>query len=229
MRQQRPRGTTTREAVVDAALRIVDRVGIDGVTIRAIARLVDAPPMSLYTHFANKEELLNLMYAEVSRRMYVDAGHATWREELWALAQHLRRTLLQHPRWTPILSRPTPNVAVPVRERILTLMVETGMTPGDALQALSTVIITAIGLTLVELTFREPDGVSSFLRRFESLRNRLENEDEAITEPTTRDAFSRAPRLDLEDTFASSINNLMDGVELRRPASSKEPRLTGSK
>ena len=229
MRQQRPRGTTTREAVVDAALQIVDRVGIDCVTIRAIARLVNAPPMSLYTHFANKEELLNLMYAEVSRRMYVDAGHATWREELWALAQHLRQTLRQHPRWTPILSRPTPNVAVPVRERILTLMVEAGMTPADALQALSSVVITAIGLTLVELTFREPDGASSLLRRFESLRSRLENDSEAITEPTTRVAFSLAPRFDVEQTFVSSINTLIDGMELRLPASSREPRLTGSK
>ena len=145
-----------------------------------------------------------------------------------ALASHLRRTLLQHPRWTPILSRPTPNVIVPVRERILTLMVEAGMTPEDALQALSNVVITAIGLTLVELTFREPGGASSFMRRFESLRSRMENDDDAILEPTTRVAFSRSARFDLEQTFVVSINTLIDGLELRLPASSKASRLRGS-
>ena len=68
MRRQRPRGTTRPEAVVDAALKVVDEVGVDGLTIRAVAGLVGAPPMSLYTHFDNKEGLLDFMNAEISRR-----------------------------------------------------------------------------------------------------------------------------------------------------------------
>jgi AcrR family transcriptional regulator len=69
MRRQRPRGTITQDAVIDAALTIVDRAKVDGLTIRAVARQVGAPPMSLYSHFANKEQLLDLMYGELVRRM----------------------------------------------------------------------------------------------------------------------------------------------------------------
>ena len=216
MRQQRPRGTTTREAVIDAALKLVDRVGIEGVTIRAVARLVDAPPMSLYTHFANKDELLNLMYAEVSRRMYVDAGHATWQAELSAFAHHVRRTLLAHPRWASLLSRPAPNVAVPARERILKLMIEAGVSSGEALSALSAVSVVAIGLGLVEITFREPDGGSAFARRYESLRYWLQKEDQSSSQPTTREAFSQARRFDIGETFALAIETLIDGLSLTR-------------
>src|ERR1700753_1666688 len=97
MRRQRPRGTITQDAVTDAALVILDRSGVDGLTIRAVARQVGAPPMSLYSHFENKEQLLDLMYAEIVRRMYPDQGHGTWQSELFALCQHIRALLLEHP------------------------------------------------------------------------------------------------------------------------------------
>jgi len=77
-RRQRPRGSITREAVVFAALAVVDRQGPQALTIRSVARQVGAPPMSLYTHFANKDELMDLMVSEIVRHLYRDNGNATW-------------------------------------------------------------------------------------------------------------------------------------------------------
>ena len=170
MRQQRPRGTTTRDSVVSAALDVVDRDGYDGLTIRAIAALVGAPPMSLYTHFANKEELLDLMYQEVTRRLYVDSGNEAWQAEMLAIAQNVRATLLAHTGWTHLLSRRAPPTSVPVRERLLALMVQGGMSSSGALRSLSSVIASAIGLTLFELTFMEPDGSSRLTQRLDALK-----------------------------------------------------------
>jgi len=201
---------------VNAALEIVDRVGIDALTIRAVAGLVGAPPMSLYTHFANKEELLDLMFGEVSRRLYADAGHDRWQAELSSLAHHYRRTLLEHPRWTPLLSRPAPPTSSAVRERILKLMVDAGMPADEALRGLSAVIVAAMGLVLVELTFREPDGASSFARRFERIRSMFDAEAEPGSAPTSRVAFAKVRHFDFDETFRVTVDSLIDGLVATR-------------
>lgn len=213
MRQQRPRGTTTRESVVSAALDVVDSVGFDNLTIRAVAAAVSAPPMSLYTHFANKEELLDLMYAELSRRLYPDSGQPTWQGELSALARHIRSTLLAHPSWTPILSRRVAVMsAMPVRERILKLMVDAKMTADAALDGLSAVVLGTIGLVLVELRFREGDGGSAFGRRFERLKTHFEEHRES-DQPVTRQAFVETPTFAIEKSFELMLATLIVGLE----------------
>jgi AcrR family transcriptional regulator len=210
MRQQRPRGTTRREAVIDAALQVVDDVGVTGLTIRAVAGLVGAPPMSLYTHFVNKEALLDLMYAEISRRLYQDSGQATWQAELSALTLHLRGTLLAHPHWTPLLTRASSPAHIPVRERVLALMVAAGIPAERALKFLTSAILTALGLTFVELTFREPTGGPRLERRFEWLKSHLSESRQATAEPASRPAMS-ASRFDLESTFRLSLAALIEG------------------
>jgi AcrR family transcriptional regulator len=220
-RQQRPRGTTTREAVVNAALDVVDRVGMGALTIRAVARGVGAPPMSLYTHFANKEELLDLMYTEVASRLYADTGHGTWQEELLALGHQMRSLLLQHPRWTPLLSRPAPLATIAIRERVLRMMTDAGQTPEAALRALSSTVLVAVGLSLVELTFRDPSGESSFGKRFERLKSWFENDVSQGEDHLAKAAFAKMPRLDLSDTFDFSIRALLGGMGVTNATPSK--------
>jgi AcrR family transcriptional regulator len=213
MRQQRPRGTITKEAVVGAALDVVDRVGVGALTIRAVARRVGAPPMSLYTHFATKEELIDLMYGEVSRRLYIDSGHQRWQEELAALGQSMRSMLLEHPRWIPLLSRPAPPVAVPVRERVLRMMHEDGKAPEEALRVLHSVGLVAIGLALVELTFREPEGATAFKKRFDWQKSWFAGGGGA--DALSREAFAKTPELDLRGAFDFTLQALLEGVARR--------------
>lgn len=214
MRQQRPRGTTTRDSVVSAALDVVDRDGYDGLTIRAIATLVGAPPMSLYTHFANKEELLDLMYQEVTRRLYVDSGNATWQVEMLAIAHNVRATLLAHTGWTHLLARRAPPTPVPVRERLLALMVQDGMSSSGALRSLGSVIGSAIGLTLFELTFMEPDGSSRLTQRLDALKDWLVAGGKGDIEPTTRQAVTQGPRFDFKSSFDFTLATLIAGLSV---------------
>jgi len=212
MRQQRPRGTTTRESVVQAALDVVDSVGLEALTIRAVAAAVRAPPMSLYTHFANKEELINLMYSAVTTRLYIDSGCETWQTELTALGHHIRATLLAHPRWTPILSRRSAPTVVGVRERVLAMMAANGFTAPAALAGLSSLVLSSIGLVLVELTYLEPDGGSTLTGRFNRLKA-LFDESKPSDAPTTREAFAKAPRFEPASLFDFSVKTLIAGLE----------------
>src|SRR5258707_15683849 len=48
----------SRPAVVDRALALADRAGVDALTIRRLATELGVTPMALYWHFRSKEELI---------------------------------------------------------------------------------------------------------------------------------------------------------------------------
>ena len=51
----------TRDAIVDAALALLDREGLSGLSMRKLAQELGAGAASLYWHVGNKEELLSLL------------------------------------------------------------------------------------------------------------------------------------------------------------------------
>ncbi len=148
---RRRRGATTQSQVVDAALAVADQVGIDRLTIRAVAKLADVPTMSLYSHFSSKDELLELMHAEVTQRLFAEEQYATWQAALVAVCTRLRDGLSAHPHWVPLLSRAASFVPAQVRERLLELMLTDGVSRAWATAALESALVVAKGLVLLEL------------------------------------------------------------------------------
>src|SRR5689334_22041333 len=51
----------TRESILEAALRVLDRDGMDGLSMRRVAQELGTGPASLYWHVRNKGELLQLL------------------------------------------------------------------------------------------------------------------------------------------------------------------------
>ena len=51
----------TRDHILSAAKAVLQREGIDGLTIRKVAHRAKLSPMALYRHFADKEALLNAL------------------------------------------------------------------------------------------------------------------------------------------------------------------------
>jgi len=225
MRQQRPRGSLTRAAVIDAALAITDEVGSDAVTIRAVAKRIGVPPMSLYTHFASKQELLGLMGTEVARRLYADAAHVAWEAEVASLCHQVHRLLLEHPRWTPLLSWPLPAMSAPLRERLLALMTSDGVPLADAFTAVANAGLISLGLTLVEITLRDAAGNSSLVKRFERLKECCEQAPFGAQNPLTRAALSKVGRFDANDNFAATIRLFIEGVKATRVPHAADSRL----
>ncbi|MCM3886491.1 TetR/AcrR family transcriptional regulator [Frankia sp. R82] len=96
--RRRPR--LTREEIVDAAIRIADAEGLPAVSIRRVAAVLSARPMSLYSHFDRKDDLLALMHDQVAAEILVPEPLPTdWRTALRAIAHRTRDCCLRHP-WT---------------------------------------------------------------------------------------------------------------------------------
>jgi AcrR family transcriptional regulator len=73
----------TREVIVDTALRLLDRDGLDGVSMRRVADELGTGAASLYAHVANKEELLDLLLERIIAEVDVpDPDPDRWQEQL---------------------------------------------------------------------------------------------------------------------------------------------------
>ncbi|MGW4910767.1 TetR/AcrR family transcriptional regulator [Streptomyces sp. NPDC004270] len=87
----------TRERIVEAAIAVADSEGLDAVSIRRIAGELKARPMSLYSHFGSKDDLLDLMHDAVVEETLVGDVPGDWREALRMIARYNRAAVLRHP------------------------------------------------------------------------------------------------------------------------------------
>src|ERR1700721_4222652 len=134
-------GKIPREAVLAAALEIIDRDGADGLTMRRLARALDRDPMILYRHAPNKAALLDGVAETVLTQLEVDSADPDWNAQLRAIARRYRQLALAHPHVVPLLvTRPLatplalrpPGTLRPL-EDILPLLPPPGFSGPDAL------------------------------------------------------------------------------------------------
>jgi TetR/AcrR family tetracycline transcriptional repressor len=87
----------SRAAIVEKALEIIDREGLDAVTIRRIAQEFGVTPMALYWHVPNKEELLNAVGDSFFTGMTPPEPVGSWTQRLRAVVDMLVERLKAHP------------------------------------------------------------------------------------------------------------------------------------
>ncbi|MGH9029597.1 MAG: TetR/AcrR family transcriptional regulator C-terminal domain-containing protein [Acidimicrobiales bacterium] len=87
----------TREAIVEAGLRVLDAVGMDGLSMRRVAEELGTGAASIYWHVRNKEEMLQLIFERVvSNLVLPEPDPPRWREQLKDLARAMRAQLNEH-------------------------------------------------------------------------------------------------------------------------------------
>src|SRR6266571_2534277 len=102
----RRRGGVTVDDVVAAATGIVDREGVDALTIRRVAEACGLSPMGLYRHVRDKDAVVGPGLQDL---------HASgpWDQQVADLFRHLRQLLLDHPGVAALcVLRPTPVAGV---------------------------------------------------------------------------------------------------------------------
>ncbi len=60
-----------------AALQVIGRRGVSGLSVERIARLVGLAPSAMYRHFANKDELLDAVLAQIRDRLLANVAAAS--------------------------------------------------------------------------------------------------------------------------------------------------------
>jgi len=132
----------SRDQIVEAAVEL----GLDGVTMQGLAERLGVTTPALYSHVAGRDQVLDLVNAELVARMGAFSSPAThWRDWFADFAEEIR-THLAPSASTLIgdLRGPATTVRLGMGEQGLRLMMASGFSPADAGRAMWLVFRTAI-------------------------------------------------------------------------------------
>jgi AcrR family transcriptional regulator len=219
-----PRRRLSRTAVLDAVLATIDLHGLHGLTVRALAAELGVPPMTLYSYFNTKSELLDLTFEHLLHRLVPAQRHACWQPEFEAICRHMRRELLDHPHRIALLARTTMSPsALRIYDRLLHLMLNDGFEPEAAMFAFSSAMSLVLGSVLVE---RMMDGSPPVpIQRLALIRG-LVTAEGPDHYPHALAASRSFDRWTFDAVFDFELRSLLAGLEgcSRRSRTGRRPR-----
>lgn len=145
----------TREAIVDAALTLLDADGLEGVSMRRVAERLGTGPASLYQHVGGKDELLELVLDRVTGDVEIPepgVGPDGWQEPLKELLRSMRKVLGAHQDLAYVtLGRvPTGPNSLAGAEGLLRILRE-----GDVPPSVAAYAVDALALFVASVTYEE--------------------------------------------------------------------------
>lgn len=177
---RRRRDPLTREAIVAAALKLLDRDGLAAFSMRRVAEELDTGAASLYWHVGSKDGLLDLVLEEVIGEQVDDIPQPdsdSWQEQVKDVARTMRQTILRHRDIVEIsIGRiPMGPNALRLSERVLGILRAGGVPDALAVQSYLLLISAVNGFTMDEAGFSEekplpsappPDQAPSMVRGY---------------------------------------------------------------
>lgn len=192
----------SRERVVQAALAVIDRAGIQGCSMRAVASELGVEAMSLYHHVpGGKDEMLDGVVGLVQGE-FVESTELTgdWRTDMAAFSRSYRAALSAHPNVVAMIAA-RPSVAyrssTVLVGSLFNSMEDAGFAREDALRAVRVVSRWTIGFTLGEASALE-DGAQA----------------DDFDEPLLVEVFTDIARGE-DDVFQFGLEALLEGLEAR--------------
>ena len=164
---RRRREPISRDAIVTAAIQLLDREGLSALSMRRLADELGTGAASLYWHVGSKDGLLDLVMDEIIGEGKIpDPDPEHWQDQLKQVARDQRAASLRHP-WIVRVSIgriPMGPNALRYTERILAIVRAGGLPPHLAVQGYLLLIATVNGFTIDETGVDDAPGASVALR-----------------------------------------------------------------
>ncbi|WP_326835312.1 TetR/AcrR family transcriptional regulator C-terminal domain-containing protein [Amycolatopsis rhabdoformis] len=203
-----------REQLVDAVLSLVDAEGLEAVSMRRLAAILDVKSPSLYNHVRTKEELLDLaadsVVATVDATSF-DTEHWLVGLERWARSYH--EAILGHPNMVPWLARGVQRGEQSLRnvDKVYGGLTRAGWSPRYATLIGSSTRSIVYGSAMGSFAGGFPDDPGAYPSTLEHIVN-------------AHELRSRRDNLDRE-AFELALRFLLDGAErLHAELGQKKPR-----
>jgi len=205
-RKPQQRDKLSRERILAVALGLVDREGLEAVSMRRVGDELGVEAMSLYHHVANKAALLDGVFEAVLAELSPPVRRRAWADALRERARAFRLVLRAHPHALPLFAtRPavTP-AAIAHVEGVLAVLREAGFSVAEALGALQVLSAFVVGHTLAAYAPQaelasHPDYSKLDERRFARVR----------------EAARLLPERDVEREFEWGLELMLSGLAAR--------------
>jgi AcrR family transcriptional regulator len=148
------RPNLTRHLLIETALRLLDEVGLEGLTVRRLAAELGVQSPALYWHIRTKQELLDDMADQMIQAAGMGPPHdgEAWQDWLARRARAYRQSLLAHRDGARIVTHAAWLSPATIRlfNDELTAMVGRGFPPALALRTITTLSQYVNGFVLQE-------------------------------------------------------------------------------
>jgi AcrR family transcriptional regulator len=197
----------SRVTVLEAALAIADRDGVQALSMRRLAADLGVTPMALYNHVAGRDDLLDGVADLVAGEIARPAPGWGWRRRLVAVLTETRAACLRHPAALPLLQGTramTPALLAPV-EIGLEALSDAGLPPASARAGWAALASLTFGHAAYQLAGHMHGSASG----------------RGTIDPA---AFPRiaamgdAPPFDWDRAFRRALDALVDGLVPREPS-----------
>lgn len=211
----------TRAQVVDAAVTLIDRDGLDAFSLRRLAGEIGCDPMSIYNHLANKDEILDAVVESVMAELAGRLGEpaATWQEQIRQTAYAFRSVSLEHPQVAVLMltRRVLTDTPLELLREAIRPGIDAGLPALDALYALRSFTAMLTGSILRELGSGLSFGAAD-ADHVAPLVERIVAADDPVLSPIAHDIAD----IDHAELFDFSIDLLIAGLEARTTPSAAE-------
>lgn len=190
----------TRETAIQTAIDVLDADGLSHLTVQAVARRLGVQSPSLYYHFRNREELLQLVARELLLRVgRAERPDSSWEERAIDLAVATRRVIMRHANAAPLMLRFFPrNIMLGAYERSLSTC---PYAPEHRIAILDAMEKLTYGASLFDAAASTHDGAA--MPDFDQGRY-----------PLLAEAIAQAPVAG-EQLFVETLRALLDGFRAR--------------
>ena len=170
------RNGLNRSAYVDAALEVIDTVGVDKLSMRNVAARLNVSPMAMYKHFPTKDDLLAASLEEFIARASVIPDHSLdWEKWVEQLARRMYQALCRELSWVPLLGYlPVGAQAIAVTDAFVEKLCAAGFSVEQSLRAYFAIIQVVVGAVCLRSSLdskhpgsvKSDDGLSSVTHSF---------------------------------------------------------------
>jgi AcrR family transcriptional regulator len=210
----RPRRSFQR--IVATAAELLDDVGVEAFSMRALAQRLDTSTATLYRHVAGKQALMSHVVDELFASIADDEADAAtaggWREAAERGALRFHEALCERPRVLPLLAAQVPigPNALAVRERAIATLVDRGLTVQLAARAFTTLGHYVIGFAAQQDApgAPGPDDAARLREYYLAL--------DAGLYPATIAAAEALTTMSTEDELVEGLRFILDGIEAAR-------------
>ena len=150
----------SQEAIVGAALAILESEGLEAVSMRRVAAALDTGAGSLYVYVAGREGLLEAMFDRIIATVELEGPDPSrWRAQLHSLLQRLRDALVAHPgiAAATMIDPPRTEVVLGLLENMLGLLLAGGIGAQDAAWA-ADILAAQVTYAAIEAQVRGADA-----------------------------------------------------------------------
>lgn len=142
----------TRERVLRAAIEIVDKEGVDALSMRRLGAELGVEAMSLYNHVPNKAAVLDGIVETVISDVDLPDDISDWKECIRFISRSYRKVAVAHPNVVPLISMRPFNTIASLRpvEVGFEILKQAGFEPKAAVHAFRTIAGFTSGYSLAE-------------------------------------------------------------------------------